>query len=198
MKNIDDDAVFLLKKEVEHKMGFSLKAPTNFDALIARVSEEDGETLSMSTIKRLWGYVSSANAPRLSTLSILSSFLGFRDFDDFCIKRRIYTSEDSDFITSAEGQTKGLHVGDELMLEWRPDRFCRLRYESKDCFKVINSINCKLLKGDTFRASFVAVGHPLFVTELMRGGECLNDYVAGKSSGLLSVNIRHTSEEEEK
>ena len=47
MKDIDDDAIFLLKKEVENKMGFSLKAPTNFDALISRVLKETGETLSV-------------------------------------------------------------------------------------------------------------------------------------------------------
>ena len=82
MKDIDDDAIFLLKKEVENKMGFSLKAPTNFDALISRVLKETGETLSISTIKRLWGYVSQSSTPRLSTLSILSRFVGYRDFDD--------------------------------------------------------------------------------------------------------------------
>ena len=194
MKDIDDDAIFLLKKEVENKMGFSLKAPTNFDALISRVLKETGETLSISTIKRLWGYVSQSSTPRLSTLSILSRFVGYRDFDDFCLKKRIYTSEDSDFIYQTGEQVKDLQIGDELTLEWKPDRFCRIRYEKKDCFRVINAINCKLMKDDTFRASFVAIGHPLYVTELVRNGEFMNDYVAGKTSGLLSISIKHAEE----
>ena len=194
MKDIDDDAIFLLKKEVENKMGFSLKAPTNFDALISKVLKETGETLSISTIKRLWGYVSQSSTPRLSTLSILSRFVGYRDFDDFCLKKRIYTSEDSDFIYQTGEQVKDLQIGDELTLEWKPDRFCRIRYEKKDCFRVINAINCKLMKDDTFRASIVAVVHPLYVTELVRNGEFMNDYVAGKTSGLLSISIKHAEE----
>jgi hypothetical protein len=194
MKDIDDDAIFLLKKEVENKMGFSLKAPTNFNALITRVMNETGEMLSISTIKRLWGYVNQPSSPRLSTLSILSRFLRFRDFDDFCLKKRIYTSVDSEFISLTSGEVKDLRIGDELMLEWKPDRFCRIRYEEEDQFKVVNAINCKLQKNDRFHASFVAVGHPLYATELMRGDECLNDYVAGKNSGLLAISIKHAEE----
>lgn len=197
MKNIDDDTIFLLRKEVENEMGFSLKAPTNFDALITRVQKKTGESLSLSTIKRLWGYVDSTNSPRLSTLSILSRYLGYRDFDDFCLKKSVYTSEDSAFISLTNDQVKDLQKGDELMLEWKPDRFCRIRYETKDKFKVINAVNCKLQKGDTFLASFVAVGHPLFATDLVRDGKRISNYVAGKSSGILSISIKHASDDEQ-
>lgn len=198
MKDIDDDAIFLLKREVENKMGFSLKAPTNFDALIARVQNETNETLSMSTIKRLWGYVSQSSSPILSTLSILSRFLGYRDFDDFCAKERIYTCADSDFISQSGGQVKYLHIGDELVLKWKPGHFCEIRYEDTNKFRVINAISCKLQKNDTFSTSFIAVGHPLYATELMRGGECLNDYVAGKTFGLQSIIIKHNEEADRK
>lgn len=194
MNSIDDDAVFLLRKSVENKMGFSLKSPTNFDALIARVMDENCETLSLSTIKRLWGYIDSPTTPRLSTLSILSRFVGCRDFDDFCRKKCIFTTEDSEFISLAGEEVKGFRIGDELMLEWKPGRFCRIKYVDTDTFRVASAINCKLMKGDTFRATFVAVGHPLYVTDLMRGGVHLRDYVAAKKSGLTSVNIKHLDE----
>lgn len=197
MKDIDNDAIFLLKEAVETKMGFSLKAPTNFDALITCVRNSTNETLSMSTIKRLWGYVNQSSSPRLSTLSILSRFLGFRDFDDFCAKQNNYTIADSEFIDKAAGQVKNLRIGDELILEWKPDRYCKLRYEDDDLFVVLSAIHCKLKKNDRFRASFIALGHPLYASELMRDGVCLNDYVAGKASGIQSISIKHARKRKE-
>lgn|SRR5574344_635155 len=194
MKDIDSDALLLLKKEVEDKMGYSLKAPTNFDALISRVEREINETLSLSTVKRLWGYVTSTKSPRLSTLSILSRFLGYRDYDDFCIKKHIFVSEDSYFITKSGEITTNISVGDELSLEWEPDRFCRIKCEGKDKYRVVKAINCKLHEGDTFCASFFAVGHPLYVSELIRDEKRLSNYVAGKTSGITSIDIKRFNE----
>lgn len=191
MRIIDEDALYLLKRNVEYKMGFSLKAPNNFEALISNVFKVTGEKLSLSTIKRIWGYVNESNIPRLSTLSILSRFLGYRDYDDFCEKKHIYTTADSEFISQEGEQIKDLNVGDELTLEWKPDRFCRIKYEQEDTFRVINAINCKLMIGDTFSSSFIAAGHPMFVTNLIRNGNKLNDYIAGRKSGLQTVNVKH-------
>lgn len=41
-------------------------------------------SISLSTLKRLWGYVPYTSRPRLTTLNILSRYVGYRDFSAFC------------------------------------------------------------------------------------------------------------------
>ncbi|MBR6549668.1 MAG: hypothetical protein IKT71_00490 [Paludibacteraceae bacterium] len=45
--------------------------------LLNQIWEKQHVVLSLSTIKRLWGYVESNGAPRLSTLNTLAQFLDF-------------------------------------------------------------------------------------------------------------------------
>lgn len=72
-----------LRAAVEQKMGKPLLTPGDFDELSLRIKMQTGEDLSLSTIKRLWGYTRPCASPRFRTLSVLSRFLGFRDWDDW-------------------------------------------------------------------------------------------------------------------
>ena len=41
--------------------------------------------LSLSTIKRVWGYVESSGAPRISTLNTLAQFLDYADWNAYLV-----------------------------------------------------------------------------------------------------------------
>jgi hypothetical protein len=189
MEDIGNDAIYLLKKEVEDKVGMTMRAPSNFDALINEVYNTKGQTLSASTMKRLWGYVNSPHHIRVSTLTVLARYLGFRDWDDYCERKHFYTTNVSGFITAEGLQASELKKGDELAIEWTPDRYLRIRYQEAGRFIVVTSINGKLRKDDTFSASYLAVGHPLYVSDLQRDGKKMPPYVAGAHAGLTSVRL---------
>jgi len=72
-----------LKLEVEKQVGRHLRSPCDFDLLSFKVNEKIHERISTSTIKRLWGYITTTHKPRLSTLSILARYVGFMDWDNF-------------------------------------------------------------------------------------------------------------------
>ena len=67
-----------LLSEVERKYGRRIATSTDFEALSVVIEHEINEMISASTLKRLWGYVSSNPSPRVSTLDILSRYVGSR------------------------------------------------------------------------------------------------------------------------
>ena len=73
-----------LKDAVVGTFGRTLDAPTDFDALSSEIQNKTGETISPSTLKRLYGYIKPATAPRPSTLSTLARYAGFSGWSDFC------------------------------------------------------------------------------------------------------------------
>ena len=66
-----------LKKRIETSVKRKMKTPTDFIFLSGAVFERTRETMSPTTLKRLWGYIEGADQTRNSTLEILARFLGF-------------------------------------------------------------------------------------------------------------------------
>ena len=74
-QQLDEDqvvAIERLKKVIEAKVGRKIQTPKDFDYLSACITEELHEPISVSTLKRLWGYIQSSGSPRLSTLDMLA------------------------------------------------------------------------------------------------------------------------------
>lgn len=78
-----------LKDTVVETFGRTLDAPTDFDALSSEIQNKTGETISPSTLKRLYGYIKPATTPRPSTLSTLARYAGFAGWSDFCDARSV-------------------------------------------------------------------------------------------------------------
>ena len=60
-----------------------MTTPKDFEYLRDSIYEECHEMVSISTLKRLWGYNKYANTPRKSSLNPIARYVGFRDWDDF-------------------------------------------------------------------------------------------------------------------
>ena len=87
-------------REVEQKLGRRIEEPQDFVWLSEQVANSGKGTLSVNTLKRLWGYLDSNAVTRRSTLDVLAQFLGFRDYIDFLNS----LSPDPD----SEGEEEGL------------------------------------------------------------------------------------------
>lgn len=75
-----------LKKAVVSVFGQTLDSPTDYERLSADIQKRTGELISVSTLKRLFGYIKSGTAPRPSTLSALARYAGSSGWSDFCSK----------------------------------------------------------------------------------------------------------------
>lgn len=74
-----------LRHEIERSLGFSLQTPKDFARLCAVLFEQQHVHISVSTLKRYWGYVQAGEGyrPNRYTLRILTQFVGYADWEAF-------------------------------------------------------------------------------------------------------------------
>ncbi len=178
-----------LLAEVEKRYGRRLSTSADFEALSVVVEHECGELISSSTLKRLWGYVTLKPTPRISTLNVLSRYVGKRDFSAF--KQGILNDEHyvSHFFSVKKVCSSDMKTGAEEHLGWAPNRLVTLRYDGDGNYTIIKSENSKLLEGDKFQAESFMVGYPLYIPRLLRNGEYTLSYIAGTQEGLNRADI---------
>ncbi len=176
----------LLLEEVELKAGRRMEMPKDFENLW-HMLPHDGK-LGVSTLKRLWGYVSGTRSARESTLSILSRFAGYQDWNDYLCTHEQLQMEDSDFLGEAIC-VDDVPIAGEILLGWFPNHLCRVRKQEDGTLLVIEAVGCKLQVGDTFRAMQISVGNPLYATHVIRNGLSLPDYVAGRVKGIRKIEV---------
>ncbi len=73
-----------LCQAIEQATGLKMSTSKDFEVLSEHIFEKTHQTVSPNTLKRLWGYLPDATTPRISTLNILTTFLGYQSWDDFC------------------------------------------------------------------------------------------------------------------
>lgn len=66
-----------LCRAVEQKMQMPMSCPRDFVVLSRSIARDVGDTLSSTTLKRIWGYLSDGTRPQLSSLSVLPVMWGF-------------------------------------------------------------------------------------------------------------------------
>lgn len=79
---ITEQRIAQLREAIERKIGRTMQTPKNFDFLSEQIYGQLHETVSASTLKRLWGYL-PGRTPRLSSLDILSRFVGYKGWEDW-------------------------------------------------------------------------------------------------------------------
>lgn len=84
MEPSDTQNIESLKVHVAKAFGRTLDSPSDYDSLSLSIREKTGEYISPTTLKRLFGYVKPATVPRPSTLSVLSRYVGYAGWSDFC------------------------------------------------------------------------------------------------------------------
>lgn len=173
---------------VEKAYPKSLHTSTDFDEFSLHLKREMNESVSTSTLKRLWGYVGDSHLPRMQTLDVLSRYIGHAGFKQFCAWLKTSTAYNSSFFSAHQISARELQPGSEVEIGWSPNRYLRLRYEGNDFFQVEEARQSKLLQGDRFEAVSFLMGQPLFLPYVLRNGERLSPFIAGRNGGLTLLN----------
>lgn len=182
--------VVRLREDTEKKYGRAVHTSTDFESLSVVIERDTGEYISASTLKRLWGYVTSHPLPRIATLDVLARFVGTGSFLDYRQKLLEDPSFESAFFTTKFISTESLRPEDTVTIGWSPNRLVTLRYLGDSRFRVLKSENARLMAGDEFFVSQFMLGQPIILDRILREGAFTPSYVAGKKSGInyLEVN----------
>lgn len=180
-----------LRQAVEDRYGQAINSPTDFAGLCDQLALVQGEQISVSTLKRVWGYVTGYATIRMSTLNILSRYAGCRDWRDFC--DTLSSPDVSSFPTGDVVALSTLRVGDCVEVTWSPGRRIVAQNLGQGRMRVLESQRSKLAVGTTFSCNGFVNGEQLILTQVeTSSAEQALTYVCGKRGGItariLSVN----------
>jgi hypothetical protein len=78
-----------LKSEVETKYGRRIENSKDCRNLAILISEDTGDILSETTVRRCFGLLRASSKPSLETLNILSQYIGYNDWEDYKVNLNI-------------------------------------------------------------------------------------------------------------
>ena len=85
---MENDRLFAhLREAVELKAGRKVRTPKDFDYLHDRIFDECHDMVSTSTLKRIWGYVTTEGQPRTTSLDLLARYVGYDDWEQFAVRQ---------------------------------------------------------------------------------------------------------------
>ncbi len=181
--------ITLLRQLVEESADHAIATSNDFIFLSGEIRGRLNENLSVSTLKRLWGYVDGYASVRPSTLDILARFVGFPDWEtfvsDYC---EVESVQSSHRVVSESLFAKDLNIGDNVEIRWNPNRRLLLNYLGDNMFTITESENAKLNVGDRFLCQRFILNQPLFVDVLGNEGQTAV-FVMGNKGGLTKIAI---------
>lgn len=127
MPNTVPEIAYLLR-EVERKYGREVHTSTDFESLSMVIEREVGEFISASTLKRLWGYVSSKPRPRVATLDVMCRFIGYPSFRRLREALREHPNVGVGFFSAECIMSADLSEGDCLRIGWAPNCQIEIKY----------------------------------------------------------------------
>jgi hypothetical protein len=174
-----------LKQAVERCYALRLCTSADFVALSEDMQARLGKTVSPSTLKRLWGYVSMEVKPRKWTLDVLAQYAGFADYRAFLGDLKAGKQPSSSYFNVDHIDSSKLKEGARITLGWKPDRELALEYQGNMRYKVLESRNSLLQAGDEFEAVTIMKGFPLYLAGVWRDDAWTDPYVAGRDGGII-------------
>lgn len=167
---------------MELLVGRKIRSPKDFDFLARQILGYMNEKISVSTLKRMWGYVASESKPSLFNLDLLSRMVGYPDWNAFVGGQD--SSASSRFFMRSKLIADALDVDEEVRLTWNPGRIVTIKCLGNDTFVVLDAINSKMQVGDTFVCHQFVAGEPCYLSNYQRANCAPTNYAFGQSGGI--------------
>lgn len=177
-----------LKNAIEALLGRKVATKRDYEYLSMRILDRTGSYLSPMTLRRFWGDLADGKyntIPRRFTIDTLAQYTGYNNYEQFQKERAGEPiPPGSRFLLNDYVPASALKKGQQIQLSWLPQRFVTVEFLGYDMFKVVNSINSKLSKGDTFHVDVITQGEPLYLSCLVHEGGAPIRYVCGQNGGV--------------
>ncbi len=170
---------------MEKVSGRRIQTPQDFDFLAAKILGKTQQSISVSTLKRLYGYVSAEGSLRRTTLDILCQYVGYQSWAAFCVREEEGRASESNPLLAESLSADMLCEDDRIVVTWLPDRECVFRCTGPHHFVVEKSRGSKLSVGDTFACHLFIKGEPLYLESVVMQGAQPVNYVCGRENGVL-------------
>lgn len=187
---MNSENILKLQEDLETLAGRKMLTRRDFDQLADLILLRTGETISATTLRRLWGYqeTDGERTTSMHTLNQLSRAVCGKDWQEYSTQKdtdKQQATASSNFIVeNAVLKTETLVFGNQLTVTWAPDRCVVLEFQGGEVFRVIKSHNSKLEVGDTFHCVQFVTGEPLVCHTLIRPGMAITNYICGKQGGI--------------
>ena len=167
---------------LKQKSGHDIRLSADCEYLALDIESVTGEHIGVNTLKRLLGFIDDERDPRVSTLDIIARYLGFSSWDEL----RIYDDKSNSSFesTSDEIRVSDLTTGQKIQISYQPDRQLIIEYQGNNTFLILSSKNSKLQNDDQIIITHIVSGYPLLVSEVIRHGQSLGSFTAGKAQGI--------------
>ena len=185
----DRQALAALVRITNENLGYQPTTPTGFNDLSRQIQQITGNSLSPSSIKRIWGYIPYKGNFATTTLDILARYNGMRDWESFKkkLKEDPASDDESGFHDNTITDTSKYRPGDKIELSWNDGKVCELECVGQMRFRVLRSENIKLKTSDTVTLHTLCIGQPVYISDIIRGDIHYTAYVGAKKGGLLSI-----------
>ena len=160
-----------LKRRVEMSVNREMMTPKDFIFLADYLFEQINESISESTLKRIWGYNSGYKIVRRHTLDVLSRLIGHNGWNAFVKDLKKLKGNDYRIASEKTICTSELKINDVVNLKWNKNSQCSLKYKGKDLFEITETVNSKLRQGETIKSSIFILGEPAFMEMKKKEGE---------------------------
>ena len=164
------------------RSGNEIRLSRDCELLTLDIEAATGEHIGVNTLKRLLGFIADERTPRTSTLDVIARYLGYDNWD--ALRLVDENSSNSSFDDRDEYLACYLEQGQRLLISYPPNRSLTLEHLDGNRFLVIESENSKLLAGDQLKLTHIVRGYPLLVAEVIRDGQTLGAFTAGKAQGI--------------
>lgn len=177
-----------LLNEVKFATGLKMNKHRDFVALSEIIFNKTHETISPTTLKRLWGVVTDQQCnPSTHTLDLIAESINYKSYKLFCRqceRREKKGKNQSELFFGSGCYSEDLDPDDEIIVKWLPNRQCVFRYLGNSKFVVVESKNSQLDVGDTFSCEAFIENEVLNVHKLSHGGKENLCYRAGLDKGI--------------
>lgn len=173
---------------IEQKSNISLTSSRCCNSLMEEINKETKRGISVTTLKRILGFVEYDHAPMVYTLDTIAIYLGYSSWSNMLTT---IAQGNSSWITNKNiVSSNDLKLGDIVIFEYYPDRHLQLVCLGDNIFEVSESCNSKLHDLDKLTISSFVEGYPLIVSKVVRGEfDDLGAFVAAEESGLQHLQI---------
>lgn len=186
------DPISQLKKDIEQATARTMSGSRDFSWLSQEVSNITDEHVTALTLRHFWGQDYASTTPREHTLDILSRFLHYRNFTDYCTRYNEKRDGGSAYFSNQEVlSAKDIHQGDHLYLQWNPGRECIARYLGNAQFVVETVRKSHLRVDDVFTCYLFVKGEPAYLSDLISHGRHYPLYVIGTMGGFTAQVIQN-------
>ena len=98
--NLPDPYIISLRNKIEEKLNFKINRLCD-SKKISNILKENNLGISSHTIARLFGIIKPFRTPFKDTLNLLSCYLNYNDWDDFCANQTNIPFDINYFLTEA-------------------------------------------------------------------------------------------------